>query len=118
MRSARRLGLALGLSVLGVSSAFAVGTKPAAQVMPRVEYHLREIDQLAQHFEGVLREPCPHVDTRGLCHQLPESNYEDNVAEAAVTIPDHPGKTGTGPGTSDPTPNDSDLHDDNGDPID
>src|SRR5437764_11063125 len=50
-------------------------------------------------FRATKGEPCPHVDPGGLCHQLPESNYGDNVGEATVTIPDHPGKTGTGPGT-------------------
>lgn len=44
--------------VLGTPAAFA-GAKPAAEVRPRVEYHLRHIEELAQHFEGVLREPCP-----------------------------------------------------------
>jgi hypothetical protein len=33
----------------------------------------------------------------GFYHQLFESNYEDNVAEVAVTIPDHPGRSGVGP---------------------
>src|SRR5205085_10327282 len=32
-----------------------------------------------------------------VCHQLFESNYENNVGEFAVTIPDHPGKEGSGP---------------------
>ena len=33
----------------------------------------------------------------GVYHQLFESNYENNVGEFAVTIPDHPGKSGFGP---------------------
>ena len=33
----------------------------------------------------------------GVYHQLFESNYENNVGEFNVTIPDHPGKTGSGP---------------------
>ena len=33
----------------------------------------------------------------GVYHQLFESNYENNVGEFAVTIPDHPGKGGSGP---------------------
>jgi hypothetical protein len=32
-----------------------------------------------------------------LCHQLPELNYGNNVAEIQITIPDHPGKQGVGP---------------------
>ena len=65
-------------------------------------------------------EPCRNADPlrAGVCHQLPESNYEDNVGEAVVVIPDHPGKTGSGPGTNDQAPHDSDIHDDAGEPID
>jgi len=33
----------------------------------------------------------------GVYHQLFESNYENNVGEFAVTIPDHPGRGGFGP---------------------
>jgi len=33
----------------------------------------------------------------GVYHQLFESNYENNIGEFAVTIPDHPGKGGVGP---------------------
>jgi len=51
------------LALLGAPSVFAAGTKPAAEVMPRVEYHLGHIEELAQHFEGVLRSPCPHFTT-------------------------------------------------------
>lgn len=42
-------------------------------------------------------EPCPNVDSNGLCHQLPELNYGNNVAEIKITIPPHPGKQGVGP---------------------
>jgi hypothetical protein len=44
-------------------------------------------------------EPCRFADPNipGVCHQLPESNYANNVAEALVNIPDHPGKQGVGP---------------------
>jgi len=68
-------------------------------------------------FTAVAGERCPNL-SGGFCHQLPESNYDDNVGTATVVIPDHPGKTGTGPGTSDPKPHDSDIHDDQGNPID
>jgi len=33
----------------------------------------------------------------GLCHNFPESSYENNVGEALITIPDHPGREGVGP---------------------
>ena len=42
-------------------------------------------------------EPCPNVDSNGFCHQLPELNYDNNVAEIKITIPPHPGKQGVGP---------------------
>ena len=42
-------------------------------------------------------EPCPHVDTNGFCHQLPESNYENNVGQVTIYIPDRPGRSGVGP---------------------
>ena len=42
-------------------------------------------------------EPCPNLDTNGLCHQLPESNYENNVGETTIDIPDRPGRNGVGP---------------------
>jgi hypothetical protein len=42
-------------------------------------------------------EPCPNLDTHGFCHQLPETNYDDNVGEATISIPSHPGRKGVGP---------------------
>jgi len=41
-------------------------------------------------------EPCPNFEG-GLCHQLPELNYNNNVSEIQITIPAHPGKQGVGP---------------------
>ena len=48
-------------------------------------------------FVATAGEPCPHVDSNGLCHQLPELNYSNNVSEIRINIPDHPGKQGVGP---------------------
>jgi lysyl oxidase len=42
-------------------------------------------------------EPCPNLDTHGFCHQLPETNYDDNIGEATISIPSHPGRKGVGP---------------------
>jgi len=44
-------------------------------------------------------EPCRNADPLhpGVCHQLPESNYENNSTEVRITIPAHPGKEGVGP---------------------
>jgi hypothetical protein len=57
-------------------------------------------------------EACPQVDTLGLCHQLPESDYTNNVTEVPIFIPAHPGREGGGPlaGNTDVT-EDSDCHD-------
>jgi len=38
--------------------------RPAEEIRPRVEHHLHEVDQLAQHFETVLATECPRFDTR------------------------------------------------------
>jgi len=43
------------------------------------------------------KEACPNVDPQGFCHQLPETNYNDNVGTATVSIPAHPGRKGVGP---------------------
>jgi hypothetical protein len=45
------------------------------------------------------RGACPLVTdaATGLCHQIAESNYANNLAIVPITIPDHPGRTGYGP---------------------
>jgi Lysyl oxidase len=53
---------------------------------------------------GEPNDPCLHTDTLGYCHMLSESDYTNNVAEATITIPDHPGRSGWGPGTNDKEP--------------
>lgn len=56
-------------------------------------------------FKAPKNEACPNVDTAGFCHQLPESDYTNNVIEVPVFIPAHPGREGAGPlaGNSEPT---------------
>ena len=49
-------------------------------------------------------EPCPDKDTNGFCHQLPETNYDDNVGQTEINIPNHPGRAGHGPLAGDNTP--------------
>ena len=45
------------------------------------------------------KNPCRFLDpATGLCHALQESDYSNNLGEALVTITDHPGKQGWGPG--------------------
>jgi hypothetical protein len=48
------------LAFIGASGVVDAGSKPAAEVLPRVQYHLQQIDILTQHFDSVLRSPCPH----------------------------------------------------------
>ncbi|HYU37777.1 MAG TPA: lysyl oxidase family protein, partial [Gemmatimonadales bacterium] len=39
------------------------------------------------------------VDPQGMCHNFFESHYDNNVAEAPITLPvSRPGRTGFGPG--------------------
>jgi hypothetical protein len=56
-------------------------------------------------FTAQAGEACPNVDPQGLCHQLPETNYSDNVGTANISIAAHPGRNGDGPlaGNTDPT---------------
>lgn len=44
-------------------------------------------------------EACRYKDPNRprVCHQLPESDYENNVGQVTITIPDHPGRQGVGP---------------------
>ena len=42
-------------------------------------------------------EPCPYQDSYGFCHQLPETNYDDNVGQTTISIPARPGRKGAGP---------------------
>ena len=67
-------------------------------------------------FTPTAGEPCrflEKVDANGqqICHQLPESNYSNNVGEVLVTIPAHPGKSGVGPAAGTAAKEDFDEHD-------
>lgn len=53
-------------------------------------------------FVAKRNEPCPFVDSNGFCHQLPESNYDNNVGQVTINIPNRPGKTGVGPEAGSP----------------
>ena len=65
MRRVLVLALVLGLApALALApAARGVGDKPAAEVRPRVEHHLREAEQIAQRLEGVLAAACPKFET-------------------------------------------------------
>ncbi len=69
-------------------------------------------------FKPAPGEPCRFLekidpaDGQPICHQLPESDYTNNTGEALVNIPDHPGKTGVGPGANTNGQEDKDEHGD------
>ena len=74
---------------------FVLDEDPAGPVPPG-DYTLR-ITVNPPFVCGVGDEQRPR-DSNGMCHMFVESNYDNNVGEAQITIPDHPGKTGFGPG--------------------
>lgn len=57
------LPLVLVLPLAPAAPARAGGDKPAAEARSRVEHHLREAEQLAQHLEGILAAACPQFET-------------------------------------------------------
>jgi hypothetical protein len=50
-------------------------------------------------FAAQAGEVCPHVDGSGNCRMFEESDYNNNVGEARVQVPDRVGRTGFGPGS-------------------
>lgn len=50
-------------------------------------------------FTPTASEPCRFADPLhpGECHQLPESDFENNISQVTITIPTHPGRQGVGP---------------------
>lgn len=63
--------------------------------VPAGEYILRIT--VNPPFVAAVGEPCPYTDSNGFCHQLPESDYTNNVGEVTIEIPNRPGRTGVGP---------------------
>ena len=79
-------------------------------VVPSGNYQIRIT--VNPPFKAKRGEACPNVDTAGFCHQLPESDYTNNVVSVPVFIPAHVGRQGAGPlaGNTEPTV-ESDCHD-------
>jgi len=69
---------------------------PNAPLIPPGRYTLRI--WVNPPFTAKKNEPCPAKDPQGFCHMFTESNYDNNIGEAVIDIPDHPGKKGYGPG--------------------
>lgn len=59
------------------------------------------------------KEPCPARDPDGNCRLHAESNYDNNVAQVKVIIPDRVGRTGFGPGGGSPPPQQEIIDDEN-----
>lgn len=59
----RRVALVLVGLLAFTPSASGSGDQNGDETRPRVEHHLREAEQLAQHFERVLVQECPRFDT-------------------------------------------------------
>ena len=64
-------------------------------VVPSGNYRIRIT--VNPPFKAKRGDPCPYVDTAGFCHQLPESDYTNNIVEVPVFIPAHVGRQGAGP---------------------
>jgi hypothetical protein len=59
----RRALRALALVVVTVAPAVAAGVKTPEEVRPRVDHHLKQVEDLAQHFESVVATACPRFPT-------------------------------------------------------
>lgn len=57
--------LAVLLTIAFASPASASGVKSPEEVRPRVDHHLRHVEDLAQHFESVLTTACPRFASPG-----------------------------------------------------
>jgi hypothetical protein len=58
--------------------------RPVEEARSRMEHHLREVNELATHFEGVLTRDCPRFDSRGEW-----SAYLDGEIERVVLLMAH-----------------------------
>jgi hypothetical protein len=64
--------------------AWAAGRKPADEVRPRVDHHLRQVEDLAQHFETVLAAQCPRFGSTAEWDR-----YLDGEVERVVLLVAH-----------------------------
>ena len=53
----------VALQVLGLVIVVSAGDRTADEARPRVEHHLLEADQIVRHFESVVAEDCPRLDS-------------------------------------------------------
>jgi hypothetical protein len=76
--------LATLLAVMVAVPALAAGVKSPEEVRPRVDYHLRQIDDLSQHFETVMTSACPRFAT-----PAEWKSYLDDEVERVVLLMAH-----------------------------
>jgi hypothetical protein len=67
-------------------------------VVPPGSYYIRiTVNPPYPPTKGVCPRGPTTMDSHGLCHQFAELNFDNNVGQVLITIPDHVGKTGFGP---------------------
>ena len=79
-----RPALVLLLLAALTAPAWARDERPPEEARPRVEHHLKEVNRLAQHFDGVMRSDCPKFSSRGEW-----SAYFDGEIEQVVLLVAH-----------------------------
>jgi hypothetical protein len=70
--------------VLGLGAAPAIaGDRPADEVRPRVEHHIRQATQLVEHFDTVVRGGCPRFPTPAQWHAYVDGEMDRVILLAA-----------------------------------
>ena len=70
--------------VLGLATTVSAGDRTADEARPRVEHHLIAADQIVRHFESVIAEDCPKLDSAG-----ERQAYIDGEIERVVLLVAH-----------------------------
>jgi hypothetical protein len=80
----RTLAMVLLLSLTGAPALAREPHRTAEEARTRMEHHLNEVNQLATHFEGVLKTGCPRFDS-----SAEWKSYLDSEVERVVTLMAH-----------------------------
>ena len=80
----RPLALSLALLLASPLSAAAAGDRPAEEIRPRVEHHLRAAEEIARQLEPVLAQACPRFASREAWDA-----YLEGSVDRAVTLVAH-----------------------------
>jgi hypothetical protein len=76
--------LAILLTAAVATLASAAGVKPPEEVRPRVDHHLRQVEDLAEHFQSVMSTACPRFASSG-----DWDRYLDGEVERVVLLMAH-----------------------------